>query len=618
VPLGHERPDETTIQGAAVRCLAGDCSPPNFFWPSLYAYLVTFVYLGYYWLSGASARFPTLAAFAESRRTDVRPFFLLNRGLSAAMGTLSVLATYRLAARTFDRAVGLVAALYLGMAFLHVRDSHFGVTDVTMTALVTLDVLLVTRWQRSGRRGDALAAGLVAGLAASVKYNAALLWAPFIAACLVAPRPGRRALAARGAAWFGPSFLLGFFAGSPFILLEWPRFTQDVAAQATWFRDGHGVPLEWGWIHHARVTLPQAVGWPIYVAGLAGAAALLGRHARQAAVLLAFPILYYAVAGSGRTVFARYMLPVLPFLATTAAWATVSCVRASLAAWAPRTRAAVCALLACCMVAPSAAKVVAFDRVLSRPDSRYVAGRALLGIVRPGETLYQSGVHYGHAMLEVDGRRVPAVEVRYDEATGRFAGKAGPIEGPPDWVVLQRSELPGQSQAPPAVEALVREHFHRVAVIEAYKTAPGRVYDLQDAFFLPLAGFAGVERPGPNFEIYRRRRATHAPPEDSSRLPAGRSLRAPVPPPLAPEAAPRAPQGDERSDEEQAREERADQRTVPAGAVSTPLTASAVAASNGPWCSHRTVPCGSITIRKASSSLTSETPSRRFQSLVSP
>jgi len=39
----------------------------------------------------------------------------------------------------------------------------------------------------------------------------------------------------------------------------------------------------------------------------------------QAAVVLAFPLIYYAVIGSGQTVFARYVLPLVPFLCLLAA-----------------------------------------------------------------------------------------------------------------------------------------------------------------------------------------------------------------------------------------------------------------------------------------------------------
>jgi hypothetical protein len=34
---------------------------------------------------------------------------------------------------------------------------------------------------------------------------------------------------------------------------------------------------------------------------------------------------------------------------------------------------------------------------------------------------------------------------------------------------------------------------------------PDRVHDQQDAFFLPLEGLNGIERPGPNIEVYRLR-----------------------------------------------------------------------------------------------------------------
>jgi hypothetical protein len=32
-----------------------------------------------------------------------------------------------------------------------------------------------------------------------------------------------------------------------------------------------------------------------------------------------------------------------------------------------------------------------------------------------------------------------------------------------------------------------------------------RLYDQQDAFFLPLTGLSGLIRPGPSFELYKRR-----------------------------------------------------------------------------------------------------------------
>ena len=48
------------------------------------------------------------------------------------------------------------------------------------------------------------------------------------------------------------------------------------------------------------------------------------------------------------------------------------------------------------------------------------------------------------------------------------------------------------------------EGYVEVERFTAFSTGPRRVYDRQDAFFVPFAGFSGVERPGPNFTLYRR------------------------------------------------------------------------------------------------------------------
>jgi hypothetical protein len=40
--------------------------------------------------------------------------------------------------------------------------------------------------------------------------------------------------------------------------------------------------------------------------------------------------------------------------------------------------------------------------------------------------------------------------------------------------------------------------FHAVTL-----GSPDLVYDRLDSFYVPFAGFASVERPGPNFSLYR-------------------------------------------------------------------------------------------------------------------
>src|SRR5437660_437474 len=110
-----------------------------------------------------------------------RPTFWLMAGLLAiAAGVFSVLIVFRLGRQLRDDATGVVAALFLTFAFMHVLSSHFGTTDVVMTGLIVAAVSLLLDAHRTRRRGRFLAAGVVSGLAAATKYNAVLLVVPML------------------------------------------------------------------------------------------------------------------------------------------------------------------------------------------------------------------------------------------------------------------------------------------------------------------------------------------------------------------------------------------------------------------------------------------------------
>ena len=52
---------------------------------------------------------------------------------------------------------------------------------------------------------------------------------------------------------------------------------------------------------------------------------------------------------------------------------------------------------------------------------------------------------------------------------------------------------------------LLKQRYTLTHTIRAHDLgADGVIYDWQDEFYLPLTGFAAIERPGPNFEIFAR------------------------------------------------------------------------------------------------------------------
>jgi hypothetical protein len=506
LPNVGARPDESQIAGPAVGFLSGDLRPPYLEWPTLFAYTVALLYAIYFLLTRPVSGYATLAAFAESRRVDIRPFIYITRGLSALLGVLTVWWTYALGRRAFGGASGLVAAWFLALAFLHVRDSHFGVTDVAVTGLAVLAVLAAVRWQQIGGWRAAALAGIAAGLATSTKYNGALVCAAFAVAVLQRAfeersRPGAAIIRALQAlAVFGGAAAAAFLATSPYVAIDWSRFVARARVTQSMLEHGHGMALGRGWIYFAAVVLPAAVGWPVYIAGVAGAALLLVARLRQSAVVLAFPLAYYLVAGQGHGVFARYILPMLPFVCLCAAWLTVETARRLTAARSTTARTALTVVFALALVAPSAYKTVLLDRLLATTDNRALTGRALLDIVRPGDLIYQTGERYGHVPLAFMDRRADVRNATFDHVRVRFRPRE------PEWILVQRSPLVLYSWRPASLAPVLRDRYVLVRSfpVEA-RSDIRRTYDQQDAFFIPLSGLEGLIRPGPAFDLYARR-----------------------------------------------------------------------------------------------------------------
>ena len=500
LPQANGRPDETAIAGPAVTFLSGNFEPPYFMYPTGFMYALSGVYVAYYEVTRPWASYKTLADFAESRRRNLAPFLLISRAISVLFGVLTVFWIYRLGTRTADRAVGLMSAGFLAVAFLHVRDSHFGVTDATMTALVVLTVDLIARWQQSGAAAMAARAGLIGGLAMGTKYNGLGVVVPFAVAAVERVAAKWRARnSATPEVWSSALFLVilfaVFLAGTFYIFIEPDRFMSDVTAQGQTLRAGHGIAMARGWIYHARVTLPLALGWPMFIAGIAGVLWWLREDVRRAAVAFAFPVAYYVVAGNGHTVFARYMLPVLPFLCLGAGYAAVRFVEMSAAeSAAARQRAALIAI-GVLIALPTAAKSVQIDRLFSRTDNRVVVTAELGNLLAPDAIVYQSGSSFGRAQWPASIR---IHERTFDEATGQFDPNA------PDWLLIQRSPVRQYSEIPPRVASLLGTSYELVRSFPVGDDRP-RIYDQQDAFFLPLAGLDGLDRPGPSFELYKKK-----------------------------------------------------------------------------------------------------------------
>jgi len=530
------RPDETPILKIALGFGSGDLNPHFFRYPTLHMYLLFGLFVCYFLIKLVIGDYASASDLIAEFGVNPTNFYLLARFLSAVLGIATVLVVYEIAKRLFGKLTALTASLLLSVAYLHVRDSHFGVTDVPLTFLISCAVLgIIQSWERKTAKSY-LCAGLLAGLATSTKYTGVVVVVPMLvvhwmnlkheeASCL-------RGLVDRRLLCFGLALLLAFLAGTPFALVDRAKFVEDVLFEINHASRGHLINLGIGWWYHLRFSLFYGLGWPLLLAALAGMLVVARISLRKAAVLLSFPLAYYALVGKGYTVFVRYALPLVPFLCIAAAACIVLVGNRLVRLLGGRLGSLAAAVLLLLILVPSASSVAQSNALLARTDSRLVCTDWFTHNVPAGSSVYQSGSWAGKLQLqptleslesEYEGRlaegggrllkaRIDYLrqqglpgydEWTYDGGTDKFYAGEEEQSGLPKYILVEESPLRVYGKTPDGIVSLIDARYALVKGFEVLDVgAPGHLYDQQDAFYLPFAGFGGIERPGPNLYVY--------------------------------------------------------------------------------------------------------------------
>jgi dolichyl-phosphate-mannose-protein mannosyltransferase len=504
LPHTITRPDEDATVSIAVGLFTRSLNPHFFDWPTLFMYGVAAAFAVYFQIGRVAGWFADKSAFVAAVSEHPSPLFRIARGVSAAAGVMTVATVHAIGVRLFDRTTALIAACFLAVAALHARDSHFGVTDITATWLVTLAFLYTVRWSAANRRRDAVFAAVLAGLAASTKYNAGLIVAPLAVAILRSREPRRWALLAACLV----ASVLAFLCGTPYALVDRAAFLAALASISEHLRAGHAAMAGPAWIVHLTSSLRYGLGLPLLVAGIAGLVSHTLRNRRDGVVFVVFPVIYFAFIGAGQTAFARYILPVVPFLCLAAAHFVVEIAR-GLALHLRRIDAApaIAWIGAALIAAPSAMATIETDRLLARTDTRLIAAEWIHREYPHGVAMAQTGTVAGQVQMstadEIGAARYRTVEL--DRASGTFAISEGGAASSPEIVVVAECALSYCGVSDQMRKVLHDQYELRQTFTAADTSHAGLVYDRDDEFYVPLAGFGAVTYPGPNISVYRRR-----------------------------------------------------------------------------------------------------------------
>ncbi len=316
--------DEPTVVNRAMRFGSGDLNPHFFYYPTLWMYTLFALFGAYFGAGKLTGHFHSASDLGVEYFTDPTNTYLIARIATAVVGTLTVLAAYRVGARLWGRSTGLVAAAFLSVATVHVVTSQQAVTDVPHALPIVAAMVPILAIAGGGRRRDYALAGVLIGLGIATKYLAALLVVPLIVAHFARTRAGdepapRHADLGLALALVG----LAFFVGAPYCLLDVGTLLRDLRAQSELSAGGSGTSFG----YYLLGVLPADLGLPMLLLAVAGGLAVVRQKGPLRWVLLSFPVLYLLFVARYPKGFPRYVIPLEPFLVLLAAHAAVTFVR---------------------------------------------------------------------------------------------------------------------------------------------------------------------------------------------------------------------------------------------------------------------------------------------------
>jgi 4-amino-4-deoxy-L-arabinose transferase-like glycosyltransferase len=377
-------PDEVAIMSRSLAFAKGDLNPHNFLYPTFYFYAL-FGWLGAYfagsWLAGGVS---SVAEFQTRFFTDPSGIYFAGRLLTALCGIATVAALFVLARKLFGTRAALAAALFLAVAPIHVRDSHYVKHDVPVTLTIVVAYVVL---RSLVERGRVVPAAVACGVAFSTHYYAVFLIVPLVVAIIQSRWAAGTTAVLKGLVLAGLVTASVFFALSPFILAEPVTAWRDITANRAIVID-RAVGTQGGAFASAgeylRMLWREGVGWPVLVASLVGAFRLLGHDPKVAFLLLAFPVPLFAFIC--HTVPAsRYLNPVLPFIAIFAGYAVseiagLFTMRSVRPAW-------LTAVLALALALPGAWLSVTIGTFFRQTDTRTLAQRYIESNIPSASTL---------------------------------------------------------------------------------------------------------------------------------------------------------------------------------------------------------------------------------------
>lgn len=522
LPNQRTRPDELPVVLEMARPARGDFSLEITVYPSAY------IYASWLWVEAGLRVAPLFGVEPPGgvQKTLLREpelLFLLGRTASAFAGTLAVLLVLWVARREVGWGAALAGGMFAACCLLHVRDSHALKPDAFLSVATLLALAAMVPLARAASVKRGVLAGAAVGLAMACKFPGVLMLVPlYTAAVMGSQASGWQRLLPKEAVVGGLAALALFSATSPYLVFGGelfskaqfivqmifpaifgdPSTTRAAAPGIENFRPpdalglaSYGARAWWTtFAYHFQFSLWYGMGSLGTL--LAPIAIAWGFASKRPLLVLASLtcVVHYAVVGLSPALTSRYITSFMPVLALL-----LGAVLARIAVGlSKRHRALVLAALTCAFVAQPLMASIGHDRVAAETDTRVLAQQWLGAHAAKGDRVTFMG-----DVLMPYGRPMPPRGVRgvLVEATPEAL-----VEADVAWVVTHDHVLYYSSVITAEFDVIapylsLRAEFDPSAT-DSTNEKGRAVFEENDAYYVPVAGFSGVLRPGPHIRIY--------------------------------------------------------------------------------------------------------------------
>ncbi len=395
--------DEDRFAKISITYFTGDLDPHFFHVPSLHTYAVAGLWGMYYIEGKITGKFTSVAHFMKAFEEDATPYVIIARLLSVLLSVGTILIVFHLGKRMYNPRVGVLASLFLVFSPVHNKISHYMVPDVPMVFFLMLSFLCIWFIYIKGDTKFYILAGLFAGLATATKYGGQMLFLPLFLAHLFYVLDNKRSIKE---IFFSHKLILsvvfflgGFLAGCPYSVLDFAKFWNDFKWQSQHLlQTGHygSSTAQPAWLFYLQYGMAENIGkfsqYLVYGGVLLG----LVRRKRKDLILIVFPLVLFVLIGSWKSMAARYLLPLTPFLVLIAAFfldAILTKIASPLGKKNPRFPLPVLQsrylnwVVIVLVLFPSVVKVLRFDYLLTQKDTRTLAKEWINRNLPKGSTL---------------------------------------------------------------------------------------------------------------------------------------------------------------------------------------------------------------------------------------